>query len=138
MTKQIWLNLPVKDISRSKEFFTALGFTFKENRSNTTMLAMMVGENDFPVMLFEASVFKGVVQNEITDTIRSSELLISVDAESREEVDAFAQKVTDAGGDVFAKPAEIQGWMYGCAFADPDGHRWNVLYMDMEKHSSIK
>ncbi len=133
MTKQIWLNLPVKDINRSKEFFTALGFTFKENRSNTTMLAMMVGDNNFPVMLFEESVFKGVVQNEITDTILSSEILISVDAESREEVEEFAQKVSIAGGDVFAKPAEIRGWMYGCAFADPDGHRWNVLYMDMEK-----
>ena len=133
MTKQIWLNLPVKDIGRSKEFFTALDFSFKENRSNATMLAMMVGDNNFPVMLFEESAFKKVVQNEITDTILSSEILISVDAQSREEVDQFAQKVTAAGGDVFAKPAENQGWMYGCAFSDPDGHRWNVLYMDMEK-----
>jgi len=59
--------------------------------------------------------------------------LISIDAESREEVDEWAKKVTAAGGNVFAQPAENQGWMYGCAFADLDGHRWNVLYMDMSK-----
>ena len=133
MTKQIWLNLPVKDLNRSKEFFSAIGFTFKDNRGNPGMLAMMVGENKFVVMLIEESVFKKAAQNEISDTILSTEILISVDAESREEVDDFAQKVTNAGGNVFAKPAENQGWMYGCAFTDPDGHRWNVLYMDMEK-----
>ena len=84
-------------------------------------------------MLFEESTFENFVQNEITDTKSSSEILISIDAESRAEVDAFAKKVVEAGGLVFAKPAEIQGWMYGCGFADLDGHRWNMLYMDLSK-----
>jgi predicted lactoylglutathione lyase len=59
--------------------------------------------------------------------------LFSFDAESREEVDEMAKKVKAAGGTLYAEPAENQGWMYGFAFVDPDGHRWNMLYMDMSK-----
>ena len=62
-----------------------------------------------------------------------SEVLISFDAESREEVDETARKVFEAGGTVFSKLAEIQGWMYGFAFADLDGHRWNMVFMDFSK-----
>ena len=65
----------------------------------------------------------------------SSEILISIDAENKGEVDALAKKVEEAGGTVFAPPAESQGWMYGCAFADLDGHRWNSLFMDFSKLS---
>lgn len=84
-------------------------------------------------MLFEEAVFGAFLQNKITATKSSSEILISIDAESRNEVDVWAQKVVEAGGVVFSKPTEIQGWMYGCGFADLDGHRWNVLYMDFKK-----
>ena len=84
-------------------------------------------------LLFTETVFEGFVQNKITDTKTSSEILISIDAQSREEVDEMAQKVSEAGGIVFAQPAENQGWMYGCGFEDLDGHRWNVLYMDLSK-----
>lgn len=69
----------------------------------------------------------------MVDTQKSSEVLISIDAQSKGEVDEFAAKVREAGGNVFAEPAENQGWMYGCGFADLDGHRWNVLYMDLTK-----
>ena len=57
----------------------------------------------------------------------------SLDAVNREEVDQMAKAAVDAGGTLFGKPAEHQGWMYGCAFADLDGHRWNVVFMDMNK-----
>ena len=60
-------------------------------------------------------------------------MMISFDAESREEVDEMARKVFEAGGNIFGEPAEIQGWMYGFAFTDLDGHRWNQLYMDFSK-----
>lgn len=133
MAKQIWLNLPVKEIVQSKIFFTKIGFFFSEQHDTDNSAAMLVGEKNFVVMLFEESMFEGFVQNKITDTNSSSEVLISIDAESREEVDELAQKVIEAGGTVFAKPAESQGWMYGCGFADLDGHRWNVLFMDFSK-----
>ena len=134
MTKEMWLNLPVKNLAKSKEFFTKIGFSFKE-RDMDNMIAMEIGEKKVPVMLFDEKTFKNAVQHKVTDTNQSSEILISFDAESREEVDELAQKVEAAGGTVFGKPSEIQGWMYGCGFADLDGHRWNILYMDMSKMS---
>lgn len=133
MTKELWLNLPVKDIDKSKAFFTRIGFSFNEDRESETMAAMIVGEKKVPVMLIEESTFKNFIRHNITDTKKSSEIIISFDAESRKEVDELAQKVEKAGGTVFGEPSEIEGWMYGCAFTDLDGHRWNALYMDSSK-----
>lgn len=135
MAKQIWLNLPVKDVPKSKQFFTEIGFSFIEEHDTSTSACMLVGDKQFVVMLFEENQFIGFSQNPLTDTKTSSEFLLSIDAESRAEVDDFSQKVIAAGGDLFAPPSEIQGWMYGCAFADLDGHRWNVLFMDFSKLS---
>lgn len=132
MTKELWLNLPVKDLIKSKAFFAEIGFSFKD-REMENMIAMEVGEKKVAVMLLDENTFQNAANHEITDTQESSEILISFDVESREEVDELAQKVEKAGGAVFAKPAEIQGWMYGCGFADLDGHRWNALYMDLNK-----
>ena len=133
MTKQIWLNLPVKEVAKSKAFFTKIGFSFNEQQDTPHSSCLLVGASNFVVMLFEESMFEGFVRNKITDTQSSSEILISIDAESREEVDEFAKKVEEAGGTVFARPAENQGWMYGCGFSDLDGHRWNMLHMDFSK-----
>ncbi|HWY38853.1 MAG TPA: VOC family protein [Bacteroidia bacterium] len=134
MTKELWLNLPVKDVNTSKEFFTKMGFTFNTKYGNGPDSAcLLVGTKNTVVMLFAEHVFKTFIGHEITDTKKSIELLISIDAESREEVDEMAKKAKAAGGTVFSEPRESQGWMYGCGFADPDGHRWNVLYMDMSK-----
>jgi predicted lactoylglutathione lyase len=133
MTKQIWLNLPVKNVAKAKDFFWKIGFSFNQQHDTPTSGCMLVGEGHFVVMLFEEAMFESFSQNKITDTQSSSEILISIDAESREEVDELIEKVKAAGGNVFAPPAESQGWMYGAAFADLDGHRWNVLYMDLSK-----
>jgi len=135
MTKQIWLNLPVKNVAKAKDFFWKIGFSFNEQHDTPSSTCMVIGEGNFVVMLFEELLFKSFTQNELTDTQSGSEILISIDAESKEEVDALAEKVTEAGGTVFSPPAESQGWMYGFGFADLDGHRWNVLYMDFSKLS---
>lgn len=132
MTKELWLNLPVKNLKKSKEFFSKVGFSFKD-REMDNMIAMEVVEKKIAVMLLDESTFRNAAQHEITDTQQSSEVLISFDAESREEVDELAKKVEMAGGTVFGKPSEIQGWMYGCGFTDLDRHRWNALFMDMSK-----
>jgi uncharacterized protein len=123
MTKEIWLNLPAKDVKRSQEFFTKLGYSFNEYGG------LVIGSKKFVIMLFAEPAFKSFTRTEIADTSRASEILISIDAESREEVDEIARKAEAAGGVIFARPAEGQGRMYGCGFADIDGHRWNVLYM---------
>lgn len=131
MTKELWLNLPVKDVASSRAFFKAIGFEAPDSRGNTaTSGVVRVGSKDIAVMLFQEDTFKSITQNGLPDTTKSTEIMISFDLESREEVDEAAKKVTQAGGHVFAQPAEIQGWMYGFAFTDPDGHRWNGLYMN--------
>lgn len=134
MTKDIWINLPSKDVRKAREFFTRIGFTQNTHYPETDQSScLFVGTKNIVVMLFAESVFKGLIQNEVSDAKQATEVLFSFDAESRDEVDELAEKVSMAGGNVFAKPGENQGWMYGMAFTDLDGHRWNVLYMDMSK-----
>ena len=134
MTKEIWINLPVKDINKSKEFFSSLGFRLNTQMGNSADSAsFFIGEKNVVLMLFSEPMFKGFTSNELSDTKKGSEVLFSFDAESTEEVDEMAKKAVGAGGILFSKPAFNQGWMYGCAFADLDGHRWNVLYMDFSK-----
>ncbi|MCD0472819.1 extradiol dioxygenase [Flavobacterium sp. EDS] len=135
MAKQIWLNLPVKDVAKSKAFFSKIGFSFNEEHDTSKSTCMLVGEGKFVIMLFEENMFTDFSQNKLTDTKTSSEVLISIDAESKDEVDTLAKKVQEAGGNVFAAPSLNQGWMYGCGFADLDGHRWNSLFMDFSKLS---
>lgn len=134
MINDLWLNLPVSDIERSKEFFTKIGFTLNLKQGNSEHSAcLLIGKKKSVVMLFTQEVFNSFTRHNSSDTKSGSEILISFDAESKEEIDSISQKVSDAGGMVFGPPTEIQGWMYGCGFTDLDGHRWNALYMDYEK-----
>jgi predicted lactoylglutathione lyase len=130
MTKNFWINLPVKDIERSKQFYSQLGFTIKPvpgNRKDSASLVL--GEKEIQFILFEEPAFRTFIDSEITDAQKSSEVLFSIDAENPDEVISLAKKVEKAGGRLFAEPGEKDGW-YGCGFADPDGHRWNILHMD--------
>jgi uncharacterized protein len=133
MAKDFWLNLPVKDIGRSKAFFQSLGFKFNPRYQSDNSCSLLLGDKGVVVMLFEEPAFKGFTSNNIADTMQGTEVLLSFDAQSKEEVDEIVEKVIAAGGTSNHKPTEMTGWMYGCVFADPDGHRWNVLYMDMSK-----
>lgn len=137
MVKEIWASLPVKDVSKTKEFFTKLGFAFNSEHDTEHSRCMIVGVKNFVVMFFSDSVFKGFTQNGLPDT-KTTEVLFSFDAESREEVDEMAKKVRSAGGTVWGEPGENQGWMYGFGFSDPDGHRWNMLHMDFSKMPGSK
>jgi predicted lactoylglutathione lyase len=133
MTKEIWLNLPVKDVEASKAFFSAIGFTLKPEQSVPGERACFLAGKTV-VMLFTEAVFKQLNGGlEMNDTSKTAQCMISFDAESKDEIDALARKVDDAGGRIFSQPAENQGWMYGFAFADLDGHLWNGLYMDFSK-----
>lgn len=137
MTKEFWISLPVRDVKKSRAFFTEIGFKFNKGPGNTeTSACLIMGTKSVVVMLFEDPVFKGFTHRPITDANQSTEVLLSFDAESREEVDEIASRVEKAGGVVTRKPGEAQGYMYGFNFADIDGHQWNVLYMDMSKIKS--
>lgn len=133
----MWINLPVKDIKKSRAFYSHIGFSFNSERDTEHTTCMLVGDKDAGketiVMLFSEHAFQSFTHQSITDTRHSSEVLFSIDAESRDEVNLLAAKAEAAGGKIFSKPTEATPWMYGCGFCDPDGHRWNVLFMDMNK-----
>lgn len=133
-TKQLWINLPVKNIEKSKAFFLSIGFELnKEHGQSPVSACFLVGEKSTAIMLFEESIFEGFSICKTSDTKLGSEMLISFDAESRAEIDNLVTKVKAAGGNIFGEPRDIQGWMYGCGFTDLDGHRWNALFMDYSK-----
>lgn len=132
--ENIWMNLPVKDVRKSKSFFKAIGF--KENPMHEKaehLASFLIGKKEFVMMLFPEKDFKHFTQNDIADTKKGTEVLLNIDAQSRKEVDEMAETVRKAGGKIFAEPGESQGWMYAFGFADFDGHRWSMLYMDMKK-----
>lgn len=136
MTKELWINLPVKDLKKSKEFFTKIGFSFDERYiDNDEGASLIIGDKNIVIMLFTQAAFKNFTGSEIPDPKQGTEVLFSIDAESREEVDELAEKITKAGGTIYAEAGDTDGWMYGFGFVDLDGHRWNVLYMDMSKMS---
>lgn len=135
MTKEVWINLPVKNVEASKIFFKEIGFSFNETFGGNPAFSacMLVGKKNTVFMLFQQEAFKNFVTQPIADTTKTAQMLISFDAESREEVEELALKVEKANGIVYSKPNESQGFMYGFAFSDLDGHCWNVLFMDLEK-----
>lgn len=135
MTKEIWANLPVADIQKSVEFFTKMGFEKNERFPfSETMASFFIDtKSHFVMMLFRNDVLEGFSANKVSDTSKGTEVLFSIDAESPAEVDEMLQKAEDAGGKIYAKGGEKDGWMYGGGFVDLDGHRWNLLHMDFSK-----
>ena len=106
----------------------------KTSRSpGSSSRAWYVGSKKVILNLFPAAVFEGFSRQPVNDTASSAEVLFSLGADSRGEVDAMAKKAVDAGAILYGNPGEKDGWMYGCGFVDPDGHRWNVLFMDVSK-----
>jgi len=128
MATKIFVNLPVNNLQRSIEFFTQLGFTFNAQFTDDTATCMIIGENIF-VMLITRDRFQEFTKKEICDATRSTEVLLAIDADSREKVDEMIQKAVAAGGSTYADPKD-HGWMYYHSFADLDGHQWELIYMD--------
>lgn len=133
MAGQMWINLPVKDLSRSKKFFKEIGFTLNQVPGNADDKAsLVIGDKNVVVMLFLESDFEKFLGNHISNPVNGNEVLFTIGTDRKEEVDEMVAKVMNAGGVIYGKPHD-NGWMYGAGFADLDGHRWNVLYMDMSK-----
>ena len=128
MAKQIFINLPVKDLKNSMTFFEKLGFSFNMQFTDNNAACMIIGENIYAMFLLE-KFFKTFTNKEISDAKKTTEVLIAVDAESRQAVDEMIKKAVEAGGSTYRNPQD-NGWMYGHSFADLDGHQWEVLYMD--------
>jgi predicted lactoylglutathione lyase len=123
-----FVNLPVKDLNKSVAFFTKLGFTFNPQFTDENATCMVVGEDIF-VMLLVEKFFKSFTNKEICDTSRSTEVILAISVESREQVDQLMKKVIDSGGSEHREKQD-HGWMYLRSFEDVDGHLWEVFFMD--------
>ncbi|PSB04806.1 VOC family protein [Merismopedia glauca] len=128
MATQIFVNLPVKHLNRSVEFFTQLGFSFNAQFTDETATCMIVGENIF-VMLLTYDKFKTFTPKDICDATKSTEVLVCLSAESREAVDEMVRGAIAAGGITYNEPID-HGFMYGHGFQDLDGHIWELVYME--------
>lgn len=128
MATQIFVNLPVKNLPRSMEFFTQLGFAFNPQFTGETAACMIVDEN-IHVMLLTWEKFKAFTPKEICDATRSTEVLVCLSSESREKVDEMVSKAVAAGGSTYNEPQD-HGFMYGHGFQDPDGHIWEIVFME--------
>lgn len=129
MVTQIFVNLPVKDLNKSVEFFTWLGFTFDPRFTDKNATCMIIGENIFAMLLVE-DYFKTFTPKTIADTTRSTEAILALSVDSRAKVDLMMDSVLKAGGKE-SREKQDEGWMYGRAFQDPDGHLWEVFFMDI-------
>ena len=128
MITKLFVNLPVKDLNKTVEFFTKLGFTFNPQFTDENATCMIVG-NDIFVMLLVEKFFKTFTKKEISDVSKNTEVIVAVSTQSREEVDQMMEKVVGAGGKESRDPQD-HGWMYGRSFEDIDGHLWEIFYMD--------
>jgi predicted lactoylglutathione lyase len=128
VAKQIFVNLPVKDLGKTIEFFKKLGFEFNPQFTDENATCMVVNDNIF-VMLLVEKFFKTFTQKEICDTTKNTEVIIALSTQSREKVDQMLQNVIKAGGKESRKPQD-HGWMYGRSFEDLNGHLWEIIYMD--------
>jgi len=127
---QIFVNLHVKDVARSMAFFTELGFDFDMQFTDKEQAACLIIGDNMYAMLLREDYFKTFTKREIVDTDKYAQLTVALAAESRAKVDEIVNKAVAAGGKVYADPVD-HGFMYQWGFQDPDGHIWEIGYMDM-------
>jgi predicted lactoylglutathione lyase len=128
MNTQIFVNLPVKDLPKSRAFFESMGYSFNPQFSNDQGACLVISDTIFAMLLTEP-FFQTFTKKAIADTRKSTEVLICLSCESRAEVDELVAKAVKAGG---TTPNEKQdhGFMYSHSFEDLDGHVWELVYMD--------
>jgi uncharacterized protein len=135
MSKQIYVNLPVKELERSKAFFGSLGFAFNAQFTNDQGACMVVSD-DIYVMLLVEKFFQTFTQKRIADAREVTEVLVCLSCESRAQVDELVAKALAAGGKAPRAPQD-HGFMYGHGFEDPDGHIWELAYMSAEVPTGV-
>lgn len=128
MATQIFVNLPVKNLNRSVAFFTQLGHTFDPRFTDDTATCMIVADDIF-VMLLTEPKFQSFSPNPICDASKCTEVLLALSCESREQVHEMVRKAVAAGGSTYSEPKDY-GFMLQHGYRDPDGHIWELLYMD--------
>ncbi|MDT0446077.1 VOC family protein [Streptomyces johnsoniae] len=129
MSTKIFINLPVRDLPRSRDFFTKLGYSFDPQFSDENAASLVISDNII-VMLLVESFYGTFTKKKIADAHETSEVMIALSADSREQVDELVDRALASGGQPTGETQD-HGFMYGRAFEDPDGHHWEVTWMDM-------
>lgn len=128
MFRQIFVNLPIRDMARSQAFFKALGLTFNPRFTNEQGACLEIGENFYAMLLVE-SFFQGFTKKPISDAHQRTEVILALSVDSRAEVDEVVRKAVAAGATRMPEPKD-HGFMVQDGFADLDGHQWEVFWMD--------
>jgi uncharacterized protein len=127
MHSQMFVNLPVKDLKRSVDFFTKLGYSFNPQFTDENATCMILGDNLFAMLLTEP-FFKSFNDKEITDAHKANEVLTCMACDSREQIDQLVAKARAAGARVPRQPQD-HGFMYAHGYEDLDGHTWELVHM---------
>lgn len=128
MIRQIFVNLPIRDMARSQAFFRGLGLQFNPRFTNDQGACLEIAPNIYAMLLIEP-FFQGFTQLPISDARQATEVLLALSCDSREEVDLLVAQAV-AGGATTPNPPRDLGFMYQHGFADLDGHQWELFYMD--------
>ena len=128
MHKNIFVNLPVKNLKRSVEFFTKLGYSFDPKFTDDNASCMLIGENIY-VMLLAEPFFTSFISNPVSDASKVSEVIIALTCDSLEEVNELTDRAKAAGATQHKEPSDL-GFMYSSMFQDLDGHYWEPFWMD--------
>jgi len=129
MSRLIFVNLAVEDLGRSVDFFTQLGFSFDPRFTDESGTCMVVSDQAY-VMLLVKNRFKDFTPKELADPTAQTEAIVAFSAESRAEVDELADRALATGGSPANEPIEMADFMYSRSFYDPDGHLWELVWMD--------
>ena len=127
-SRKLFVNLAVEDLDRAVRFFTALGFEFDPQFTDETATCMLIGEDAYAMLLVRPR-FQDFTKKQVVDASTSTEAILAVTADSREEVDDLAEKALASGATPANDPLELD-FMYSRSFNDPDGHLWEVFWMD--------
>lgn len=129
MPRNVLINLPVKDLLRSKEFFSSIKLLLDKGLSDENATCFIVQDDVFIALLPEEH-FKEITKGGVSDTAKNHEVLVAIGLNSKAEVDEFVNSAIGAGGKELHEPQDL-GWIYGRSFSDLDGHQWNINYMDI-------
>jgi predicted lactoylglutathione lyase len=131
MATKIFINLPVEDLNKSVAFFSNLGYNFNPQFTDEKAACMIISDSIFAMLMME-DYFKTYTKKQVSDAKTFTEVLIALDANSKEEVQQTVAKASASGATIYAEPQD-HGWMYQHSFADLDGHQWEFVYMDMSQ-----
>lgn len=129
MATQIFVNLPVRDLEKSKAFFSSMGFAFNEQFTDEKAACLIIGENIFAMLLVE-EFFRSFIKKDIADASKFAEVINAFSVDSKDKVNELADKALAAGASQYSEPQDY-GWMYSRNFQDLDGHLWEVVYTDI-------